>query len=625
MLRWVRVWLLALLALVIAVGAAGAQDKRIALLIGNRGYQPAVGELKNPHNDIELMGGALKAIGFQNPTLMKDARRSQILVAVRQYAARLAAAGPGAIGFLYYSGHGAAEQGTNTNYLIPVDATDPNSASFWDESVRLEEITRLMLDRAPQAAHFVVFDACRNELRLSDKTASKGFATVATLRGMFVAFASEFGRTASDSGDRSGPYAAALAAELVKPGQSHLDLFQNVKEAVARQTGGRQSPWELNGLSQRVHLVPAAASPAPPPLAVPAASPRVSEAAEAWDRVKGITSIVVLEAFADRYKDTFYSELARARIDELKRQAVAVAAPPTAPAPPARCDGVEVTVGAGNERRCLKPGAGKTDWFEDCPECPEMVIAPAGRFTMGSPTDELEPFEWEDQVSVTIAKPLAVGRFAVTRGEFAAFVAATGHKTDGGCQVFMGTEWKLQADASWRSVGFGQTDRHPVVCVNWNDAKAYAEWLSKATGKSYRLLSESEREYVARAGTTTPFWWGSTISTGQANYNGDHVYASGAKGEYRKVTVAVDSFSANPWGLYNVHGNVWEWAEDCWNDKNSGKPGSGSARTSGDCGSRVLRGGSWKNVPQYLRSAHRFGNSPVNRDDNLGFRVARTL
>ena len=144
------------------------------------------------------------------------------------------------------------------------------------------------------------------------------------------------------------------------------------------------------------------------------------------------------------------------------------------------------------------------------------------------------------------------------------------------------------ADKSWRAPGFAQDDRHPVVCVNWNDAKAYAEWLSSKTGKTYRLLSEAEREYVTRAGTTTPFWWGTSITPQQANYNGNFLYAGGgSKGEYRQRTVPVDSFEPNPWGLYNVHGNVWEWTEDCWNASNSGNPGNGSARTTGDCRLRV--------------------------------------
>jgi formylglycine-generating enzyme required for sulfatase activity len=242
-----------------------------------------------------------------------------------------------------------------------------------------------------------------------------------------------------------------------------------------------------------------------------------------------------------------------------------------------------------------------------------MVVVPNGKFTMGSPDSELGHDNDEVQVSVSIAKSFAVGKFAVTRIEFAAFVEETGHKTDGGCYTWSGSERKLQAN-------------NPVVCVNWNDANAYAEWLSSKTGKTYRLLSEAEREYVTRAGTTTPFWWGTSITPLQANYNGDFLYAGGgSKGEYRQRTVPVDSFEPNPWGLYNVHGNAWEWTEDCWNASNSGNPGNGSARTTGDCRLRVLRGGSWVDLPQNLRSASRNWYSTVNRINTFGFRLGRTL
>jgi formylglycine-generating enzyme required for sulfatase activity len=270
----------------------------------------------------------------------------------------------------------------------------------------------------------------------------------------------------------------------------------------------------------------------------------------------------------------------------------------------------------------LRPGS----VFRDCPECPEMVVVPVGSFTMGSPAGEPERRDGEDQVSVTIGKPFAVGRLAVTRGEFAAFVAATGHAIGGGCRGVTGSEVKEVASRDWRSPGFTQTDRHPVVCVNWDDAKAYAAWLSSSTGKSYRLLSEAEREYVARAGSTTPFWWGTTPSTSQANYNGDRTYAGGTTGEFRKATVPVDSFAANAWGLYNVHGNVWDWTEDCWNANNAGNPGDGTARTTGDCTFRVPRGGSWIVFPQVLRSAYRNLRFEHGKSSNtVGFRVARTL
>jgi formylglycine-generating enzyme required for sulfatase activity len=266
--------------------------------------------------------------------------------------------------------------------------------------------------------------------------------------------------------------------------------------------------------------------------------------------------------------------------------------------------------------------------FRECANgCPTMIVVPAGTFMMGSPSNEPERSDGEDQVRVAIAKPFAVGRFAITRGEFAAFVAATGHTADRGCLVYTGSEWEQQADRNWRSPGFAQTDRHPVVCISWNDAKAYVAWLASATGKRYRLLSETEREYAARAGTTTPFWWGSTINPTQANYNGtaEPYKGGGSKGEWRKASVPVDTFEANPWGLYNVHGNVLEWSEDCWNEKNAGNPGDGSARTSGDCNLRVLRGASWAGDPGFLRSALRFPSKPDIRNYNIGFRVARTL
>ena len=288
-----------------------------------------------------------------------------------------------------------------------------------------------------------------------------------------------------------------------------------------------------------------------------------------------------------------------------------------------RCDGVDVALGTG-EQRCLKPGAGEP--FKDCVDCPTMVVIPPGSFTMGSPPDEPErSSEREDRVQVTIAKPFAIGTFAVTRGEFAAFVAATGHRPEGGCYFWTGVTWEERSDRSWQSPGFSQDNHHPVTCVDLKDAKAYVAWLSTKVGKAYRLPSEAEREYVTRAGTTTPFWWGSSISTQQANYNGNVSYASGPKGEWRQSTLPVGSFRANAWGVYNVHGNVWDWTDDCWNETNAGNPGDGTARTSGDCRWRVVRGGAWNYDPAYLRAAFRYWNVPNNRSGVQGLRVARTL
>lgn len=251
-----------------------------------------------------------------------------------------------------------------------------------------------------------------------------------------------------------------------------------------------------------------------------------------------------------------------------------------------------------------KPG----DSFKDCDECPEMVVAPVGRFMMGSPESEKGRGKDEGpQRKVTIAKAFAVGKFEVTFDEWDACTA------DDGCGGYK------PDDLSW---GRG---KHPVIMVSWNDAKAYIKWINgKVSGSPYKLLSESEWEYAARAGSSTPFWWGSKISTGQANYHGLYTY-NGPKGEHRWKTVAVGSFGANGFGLYNVHGNVWEWVEDCYKDNYNGAPKDGSARTAGECNDRVLRGGSWDDNPRRLRSADRGRNSTVFRNMFSGFRISRTL
>jgi formylglycine-generating enzyme required for sulfatase activity len=244
-----------------------------------------------------------------------------------------------------------------------------------------------------------------------------------------------------------------------------------------------------------------------------------------------------------------------------------------------------------------------------------MVVAPAGSFMMGSPSSEPERDENEVQVGVTVARPFAVGRHAVTFDEWDTCVA------DGGCKGYK------PPDEGW---GRG---RRPVVNVSYEDARQYAAWISRKTGKTYRLLSEAEREYVTRAATTTPFWWGSTITLRQANYDGSFAYNRGNEdeGEGRQKTMPVDAFEPNPWGLYNVHGNVWEWTEDCWNATNSGNPGDGSARATGDCSARVIRGGSWLNLPGALRAARRVfaGRSSLDaavyRDRGVGFRLGRVL
>ena len=273
--------------------------------------------------------------------------------------------------------------------------------------------------------------------------------------------------------------------------------------------------------------------------------------------------------------------------------------------------------------------------FRDCPQCPEMVVVPAGSYMMGSPTGEEGRYDDESPVHrVRIANPFAVGVHEVTRGEFARFVRETGHSMEERCTTYEGGEWKERTGRSWRRPGFGQTDGHPVVCVDWNDAQSYVRWLSRETGERYRLLSESEWEYVARAGTRTSRHWGDRASdacryANVADRSADEKYTNRTIihecRDGHVYTAAVGSFSANPYGLHDALGNVSEWVADCWNDSYTGAPGDGRAWTRGDCDRRVVRGGTWLGIPRFVRSADRRWDDTGYRSNLAGFRVARTL
>jgi len=239
--------------------------------------------------------------------------------------------------------------------------------------------------------------------------------------------------------------------------------------------------------------------------------------------------------------------------------------------------------------------------FRDCDQCPEMVVVPAGSFMMGlSETEQIQSETTRQQHRVTIARPFAVGKYELTFDEWDACVA------DRGC--------KYKPDER----GWGR-GRQPVINVSWDDAQAYVAWLAKKTGKPYRLLSESEWEYAARAGTRTTYPWGNEPGTNRANFVGSGSQWSG------KQAAPVGSFAPNAFGLYDMIGNVWEWTQDCWNDSYAGAPNDGLPWLKGDCGRRVLRGGSWYLDPALARAADRIGIEPGIRGNILGFRLARTL
>jgi formylglycine-generating enzyme required for sulfatase activity len=235
--------------------------------------------------------------------------------------------------------------------------------------------------------------------------------------------------------------------------------------------------------------------------------------------------------------------------------------------------------------------------FRDFDAAPEMIVVPAGEFLMGSRDGEGYDNE-RPQHKVVIKNRLAVGVSPVTRGEFAAFFVATHYKVK-----------------QWAYLDFKQEDDHPVVDVSWYDSQAYAAWLRESSGgKVYRLLSEAEWEYCCRAGTTSVYSTGDSITAEQANFGGNSL-----------GTTPVSRFPPNPWGLRDMHGNVREWCEDNWPPNYQHAPQDGSVWKGADASSRVLRGGSWNDLPHFLRSASRYRSRPYVRNSRVGFRVARTL
>jgi sulfatase modifying factor 1 len=287
------------------------------------------------------------------------------------------------------------------------------------------------------------------------------------------------------------------------------------------------------------------------------------------------------------------------------------------------------------------------DAFRDCVDCPEMVTVPAGVALIGSSAQETMaeqvPADYASrerpQVTVNIAKSFAVGKFEITRGQYARFLADSGYMPPPGCAVWDFSQGKFADDPtkSWESPGFAQKNSEPVVCVSFDDALVYVRWLSNITGKAYRLLSETEWEYAARAGTTTARPWGDdraqtcqfasvfdlAAATNVGMVKGDNDQFSCDDGF--TYTAPVGAFPANAFGLYDMLGNASEWVMDCYNATYDGAALDGSARLTGNCAQRITRGGAWSGKPWIVRTAERGRANADGRNSPLGFRLGRNI
>jgi len=608
--------LAAALLLVPLSSPAWAAGKRVALVIGNDSYR-SLPDLGNAVRDARAMAATLSELGFQTVLLTDTDRRSmgRALLDLERSAHGAEAA------LLFFAGHGIQVDGRN--YLVPSDAEILDEGDLTLEAFAAEALVA-PLQGSGSDVSILILDACRdNPLPQRMRGASRGLSVVPVpqgLSGTAVIYAAQPGAAAQDGPPGGhGVFTGALLETLDSPGQKLEEVFKQTARLVQERTNGRQEPFLSLSVTGDFYFRPPAAVVSPPPGPLP---PESGQVLLFWQAIADSRRPEDFELFLQQFGDSPLAPLAQARL-------AALATPP----PPESRPGAEPAVGQYPRRQ--SPSAGSR--FRDCPDCPEMVVVPSGTFTMGSPSSERGRTSDEGpQRQVRIGAPFAVGVHPVTVGEYGAFARATGGRggpvtmtvgknnmatvmvrRDGSgndCFDVAGRTGPNPPRVNWHSPGFSQSSTNPVVCVSWNDAQAYVKWLSEKTGHRYRLLSEAEWEYAARAGTTTRYWWGDGIDRSKANYGG------GERG-----TVPVGRYAANPFGLHDVHGNVWEWVEDCWNGSYSGAPSDGSAWLSGDCDRRVLRGGSWDNDPEWLRAAYRNRNGTGGRGNYVGIRVARTL
>jgi formylglycine-generating enzyme required for sulfatase activity len=540
---------------------------RYALVIGNGAYRH-VDSLPNTVNDTTSIAKKLSGMGY-NVELLFDSDLAGMSRAVSAWIRQLSA-DRASEGFFWYAGHGI--QAGGENYLLPVDINADDEAGIVYGSYPLGRLLLSLEQTARNKLNVVVLDACRDNpfknLPGGSRGLSRGFVTVEhPPQDIFVMFSTSPGTTAADGDSgKNSPFAEAflkyMDSDEILPVMAGL-----VTRETMRLTGGKQRPYQ-NG------------------------------------------SIV-----SELYYSLSSGGSAR-----------------------------EQPAGAGGASLAAAPA--KQNSSSAAVPSPVMVLVPAGTFTMGSPEMELDRGAFgETRHQVTIRNAFYIAAKELSVGEFRRFVEDTKYVTtaeaDGGAKIYdeANGKWVFRAGADWRNPGFRQGDDHPVVCVSWFDAAQYCNWLSVKEGlkpaytiagqnvnwdrsaDGYRLPTEAEWEYACRAGTSTPFFTGERISTSQANYDGNFPYNYGNKGLFRKATVSSGSFPANAWGLYDMHGNVWEWCWDYHNIPNKNPLTDPIGPATGT--KRVNRGGSWGSKASSLRSAATDSDFPETAGSNLGFRLAK--
>ena len=574
------VWAPLAVACAAAVLTPSAQAARLALVIGNAAYPDS--PLKNPVNDAQDMASKLTSLGFQVEKV-ENLRKSQIGRTLSGFASRIR---PGDEVVVFYAGHGLQVKGVN--YLPAVDADIQT-----EDDVPLNSLSvNALMDRLEEAkagVKLVFLDACRNNpYARAFRSASRGLARVeGAPSGTLILFATRPGSVAADGTGRNGLYTSQLLRFMGTPGLNVESMHKKVAAEVETASRGAQEPWTEGSLKGDFYFNSVVIQPPAPP---------VDAEQQAWEAAQRLNTLRAYEAYLSQYPQGKFAPAARVMVAGLSPAPTPT--PTSVPVPPAPRPAPMPTPTPAPAPAVPVQG----QMVQECVSgvCFEMVGIPTGTFQMGSPDTEKDRDSDEGPVHTVNVKGFWMGKTEVTQGLWKAVMGSN--------------------PSHFSSCG----DTCPVEKVSWDDAQEFIKKLNGLTGKKYRLPSEAEWEYAARAGTRTEFSTGRKIEPTQANFDGNYTYNGSSKGDYKKNTVAVCSYSANPWGLCDMHGNVREWIQDVYVNSYNGAPNDGSAREVNSVVARVLRDGSWYYFPQNLRSANRDWVAPDNRYNFLGLRLART-
>jgi formylglycine-generating enzyme required for sulfatase activity len=557
---------------------------RLALVIGNSDYENAE-KLANPLNDADDMAVVLGSLGFE-VILKKDMKHRAMKNAVKTFTRRLNR--EKGIGLFYFSGHGLQDNKFQ-NFLIPVNADIDTSADIEDQAVNANWVLAKMSE-TNNRLNLLILDACRNSLQ-EKSYIKKGLATMKGSLGSLVAYATAPDNAALGSEKKRNSVYTKYLVEALKNRSNHsvLDMLTYVTNKVAVATENRQIPWQSGSMKDIFCFNRCGVS---NEQAEKIANIKKQQAEKIARRDEKIAERDAEIARLKRESDAKIARLqAKLKATEQQQGIAGSQIKPTPIIPSNRIAGSQIKPTPIIPSNNFVAGKVFQDRLKDGSLGPKMVVIPAGSFRMGDiqggGDDDEQPVH-----RVSVGK-FAMGVYEVTFAEYDKFAEADGRtKPD---------------DRGW-----GRGNR-PVINVSWNDATAYTEWLSNQTGKKYRLPTEAEWEYAARAGTETKFWWGNDIGKNRANCDG-----CGSQWD-DKQTAPSGSFYANKFGLYDTSGNVWEWTCSEYEDKYKGKEKVCIKKNSNKY--RVLRGGSWLSRPRLVRTAVRDRNTPVIRYDDNGFRV----